>query len=326
MSFTVVDPAPVRLCRSQLFVPCSKPKFFEKAAAGPADIISLDLEDAVAPKDKPEARENVIAALNEVDFGNKTLSLRINSLDTAWCYRDVIDVMERGGERLDFIMIPKVGCAADIYAVDMLITQVEAAVGRKKKLKLEVIIESAMGLENIVEIAGASKRLDALHFGAADYAASTGMRTTNIGGPNEDYVILTDADKDGKRDIHWQDLWHYPMMRMVAAARMHGLRPIDGPFGNYSDPDGFRAHGNRSAILGCEGKWAIHPNQVPLANEIFTPPADEVEKAERIVAEMAKGHEAGEGALTMDGQLIDAASIKQAHVIVRQMELIRAAG
>jgi len=325
MSFTVVEPAPARLCRSQLFVPCSKTAFFEKAAKGPADVISLDLEDAVAPGDKPQARENLIQALNEVDFGAKTLSMRINGLDTIWCYRDVIDVLERGGERLDLIMIPKVGCAADIYAIDMLITQVENAVGRRKKIRLEVIIESAMGLENIVEIAGASRRLDALHFGAADYAASTGMRTTNIGGPNPDYVILTDPDADARRDIHWQDLWHYPMMRLVAAARMNGLRPIDGPFGNYSDPDGFRAHANRSAILGCEGKWAIHPSQVQLANEVFVPPADEVEKAERIVAEMRKGHESGQGAVSMDGGLIDAASIKQAEVIVRQMEMIRKA-
>ncbi len=325
MSFTKVEPAPVRLCRSQLFVPCVRPALFEKAANGPADVISLDLEDSVAPNDKPQSRENVIQALNDVDFGDKTLSMRINGLDTHWCYRDVIDVVAKGGERLDLIMIPKVGCAADIYAIDMLISQVEMDVGRKKPLRLEVIIESAMGLENIVEIAGASSRLDALHFGAADYAASTGMRTTNIGGPNPDYVILTDPDQQENRDIHWQDLWHYPMMRMVAAARMHGLRPIDGPFGNYSDPDGFRSHGNRSAILGCEGKWAIHPSQVGLANEIFTPPADEVAKAEKIVAEMKKGQSEGFGAVSLDGGLIDAASIRQAENIVRQMEMIRKA-
>lgn len=325
MSFTSVEPAPVRLCRSQLFVPCVRPALFEKAAAGPADVISLDLEDSVAPDDKPQARENLIDALNDVDFGSKEISMRINGLETSWCYRDVIDVLERSGERLDLIMIPKVGCAADVYAIDMLVTQVERAVGRKKPIRLEVIIESAMGLENINQIAAASPRLDALHFGAADYAASTGMRTTNIGGPNPDYTILTDPDAEDRRDVHWQDLWHYPMMRMVAAARANGLRPIDGPFGNYTDPEGFRSHANRSAILGCEGKWAIHPSQVGLANEIFTPPADEVKKAQRIVKEMKKGHKAGLGALALDGMLIDAASMKQADVIVRQMRMIRAA-
>ncbi len=325
MSFTQVEPVPLRLCRSQLFVPCIRPALFEKAAAGPADVISLDLEDSVAPADKPEARRNLIQALHDVDFGEKTVSMRINGLDTPWCYRDVIDVLEQGGERLDMIMIPKVGTAADVYAIDMLVTQVEAAVGRKKPIRLELIIESAMGLENIVAIAGASKRLDALHFGAADFAASTGMRTTNIGGPNPDYLILTDPDEEGVRAAHWQDLWHYPMMRMVAAARMHGLRPIDGPFGNYGDAEGFRAQARRSAILGCEGKWAIHPSQVALANEIFTPPAEEVAKARRIVKEMKKGHAGGMGAVALDGTLIDAASIRQADVIVRQMRLIHAA-
>ena len=325
MSFTAVSPAPPRLCRSQLFVPCNRPALFEKAARGPADVISLDLEDSVAPGDKPEARKNLIEGLQDVDFGGKTISVRINGLDTSWCYRDIIDVLEQGGDRLDLIMIPKVGVAADVYAIDMLVTQVEMAMGRKKPLRLEVLIESAMGLENIDAIAGASPRLDALHFGAADFAASMGMRTTNIGGPNPDYVILTDGDAAGDRDTHWQDLWHYPMMRMVAAARMHGLRPIDGPFGNYADGEGFKAQSRRSAIMGCEGKWAIHPSQVALANEIFTPPADEVAKARRIVREMKKGHGAGMGAVTLDGGLIDAASIKQAEGIVRQMRLIRAA-
>ncbi len=325
MSFTAVYPAPPRLCRSQLFVPCNRPALFEKAAGGPADVISLDLEDSVAPDDKPESRKNLIQGLNDIDFGGKTISVRINGLDTPWCYRDIIDVLEQGGARLDLIMIPKVGCAADVYAIDMLVTQVEMAMGRKKPLRLEVLIESAMGLENIDAIAGASPRLDALHFGAADFAASMGMRTTNIGGPNPDYVILTDGDEAGVRDTHWQDLWHYPMMRMVAAARMHGLRPIDGPFGNYADAQGFKAQSRRSAIMGCEGKWAIHPSQVALANEIFTPPADEVAKAQRIVREMKKGHGAGMGAVALDGGLIDAASIKQAEGIVRQMRMIRAA-
>jgi malyl-CoA/(S)-citramalyl-CoA lyase len=249
--------------------------------------------------------------------------MRINGLDTPWCYRDVIDVLEKGGERLDLIMVPKVGKAADLYAVDMLVTQVETAVGRTKKIGLEALIESAMGLENVNEIGGASPRLDALHFGAADFAASMGMRTTNIGGPNPGYLILTDADDAGTRDRHWQDLWHYPMMRIVAAARQHGIRPIDGPFGNYRDAEGFVAQARRSAILGCEGKWAIHPSQVPLANDVFTPPREEVERAERIVAEMRQGHAAGRGALALDGVLIDAASIRQAEGIVRFMTMIR---
>ncbi len=325
MSFTSIErQAPVRLYRSKLFVPGSQTKFFEKAAAGAADVICLDLEDAVAPSDKDIARKNIVQALNDVNWGNKVVTVRINGLDTPLCYQDVLALVEKGGERLDSIMIPKVGTAADVYAIDMLITQASAAVGRKKRIGLEVIIESAMGLNNVDAIAGSSKRLESLHFGAADYAASQGMRTTNIGGGNADYVMLTDKDENDQRLRHWNDLWHYPLFRMAAAARAHGLIPIDGPFGDYGDPDGFRVQAMRTAILGCEGKWAIHPSQVDLANEIFTPPAKEVERAEAILAAMKDAHSSGLGAAAMKGVLIDAASIRQAEVIVKQMEMIRA--
>ena len=324
MSFTAIErKAPVRLYRSKLFVPGSQTKFFEKAAAGPADVICLDLEDAVAPADKERARDNVVQALNDINWGNKTITCRINGLDTHYCYRDVIALVEKGGERLDSIMIPKVGVAADVYAIDALITQASMAVGRKTKIGLEVIIESVLGITNIDAIAGASKRMESLHFGAADYAASSGMRTTNIGGGNADYVMLTDKDEAGARVKHWNDLWHYPLFRMVAAARAHGLIPIDGPFGDYSDPDGFRVQAMRTAVLGCEGKWAIHPSQVALANEIYTPPMKEFERAEAILAAMKTAQESGAGAATLGGVLIDAASIRQAHVIVKQMQMIR---
>lgn len=323
MSFTTVERVPPRLNRSQLFVPGVRPALFEKAAAGDADVICLDLEDSVAPADKPQARASIIQALKTQNFGAKSISVRINGLDTAWCYRDVIDIVEQAGERLDLIMIPKVGVAADVYAIDMLITQAEMAVGRKKPIKLEVIIESVMGLDNVDAIAGASKRLESLHFGSADYAASAGMRTTNIGGPNKDYVVLTDKDANGKRDTHWPDLWHYATFRIVAAARAHGLRPIDGPFGDYSDEAGFLAQARRTAVLGCEGKWAIHPSQVALANQVFTPPADEVARADAILAAMKEGTEKGMGAVSLGGKLIDLASIRQAEVIVRQMKMIR---
>jgi len=323
LSFTTVTrAAPTRLYRSKLFVPGSRTIFFEKAANGPADVICLDLEDGVAPADKEKARENIVAALNEVDWKGKVVTCRINGLDTPWSYRDVVTLVEKGGEALDAMMIPKVGTAADLYAIDWLITQASAHVGRKKRLGLEVIIETVLGLKNIHEIAGASSRLESLHFGSADYAASSGMRTTNIGGGNADYVVLTDKDGVGARERHWGDLWHYPLFKMVEAARAHGLVPIDGPFGDYQDPDGFRAQANRTAVLGCEGKWAIHPSQVELANEIYTPPPKEVERATAILAAMKKAHETGLGAATLNGVLIDAASIRQAEVIVKQMHMI----
>ena len=324
MSFTVIERlAPVRVYRSKLFVPGSRTNFFEKAAAGAADVVCLDLEDAVAPSDKEQARENIVQALNDIDWKGKTVTVRVNALDTPFCYRDVLALVERGGEKLDAIMIPKVGVASDIYAIDWLITQASMNVGRRKKIGMEVIIETVLGLKNIDEIAGASKRMESLHFGAADYAASSGMRTTNIGGGNADYVMLTDKDEKGGRDKHWNDLWHFPIFRMVQAARAHGLVPIDGPFGDYQDPEGFRTQANRTAILGCEGKWAIHPSQVELANEIFTPPPKEVARAEAILASMKDAHSSGSGAAALNGVLIDAASIRQAQVIVSQMKMIR---
>jgi malyl-CoA/(S)-citramalyl-CoA lyase len=311
---------PARLYRSKLFVPGSRPALFEKAAAGEADVICLDLEDSVAPADKDKAREAIVAALNDIDWKDKLVTARINGLETHWCYRDVLALVEKGGERLDAIMIPKVGSARDVYAVDMLITQASNAVGRKKTVGIEAIIETVAGLTEIDAIAASSARLETLHFGAADYAASQGMRTTNIGGGNADYVMLTDGET---RERHWNDLWHYPLFRIAQAARTHGIVPIDGPFGDYSDAEGFRVQAQRTAILGFEGKWAIHPSQVGLANAIYTPPAKEVQRAEAILAALKEAHEKGLGAVALEGVLIDAASIRQAEVIVRQMELVK---
>jgi malyl-CoA/(S)-citramalyl-CoA lyase len=324
MSFTRIEStAPARLYRSKLFVPGSRPALFEKAAASAADVICLDLEDAVAPADKEAARDHIVQALKNVDWGVKTVTVRINGLDTNYCYRDVLALVEKGGERLDAIMIPKVGCAADVYAIDMLISQASDFAGRKKRIGLEVIIETTLGLSNIDAIAASSKRLESLHFGSADYAASQRMRTTNIGGGNADYAMLTDKQPGAARERHWNDLWHYPLFRMTQAARAYGLMAIDGPFGDYGDADGFRAQAKRTATLGCEGKWAIHPSQVALANEIYTPPAREVERAEAILAAMKDAQSKGLGAVALNGVLIDAASIRQAETIVRQMAMIR---
>ena len=325
MSFTIVEQCTPRLNRSELAVPGSNPKFLEKATESTADVIFLDLEDAVAPDDKEQARKNIIEALNDLDWSGKTLSVRINGLDTHYMYRDVVDILEQAPGKLDLIMIPKAGTAADIYAVDMLVTQIEAATKVEKRIGFELIIETALGMMNVDELAASSRRLESLHFGVADYAASTKARTTVIGGPNKDYHVLTDPDGDGNRDVHWGDMWHYPVARMVVAARAHGLRPIDGPFGDFSDPDGFNDQGNRSATLGCEGKWAIHPSQVELANNLFSPSDEDVTKAQRIIEAMEQAQKEGKGAVALDGRLIDIASIKQAEVMVRKAEQIKAA-
>jgi len=326
MSFTIVEQAQARLNRSELAVPGSNPSLFEKAAKSAVDVIFLDLEDAVAPDDKVQARKNIIEALRDIDWGTKTMSVRINGLDTHYMYRDVVDILEQGGERLDVIMIPKAGTASDIYAVDMLVTQIEAAVGRKKRLGFEMIIETALGMANVDEIAAASPRNESLHFGVADYAASTKARTTVIGGPNKLYGVLTDKEGDAPRDYHWGDMWHYAVARMVVAARANGLRPIDGPFGDFSDADGFRAQANRAAALGCEGKWAIHPSQIALANEVNSPSDEEVTRAKRIIEAMEQATKEGKGAVALDGRLIDIASIKQAEVMVSKAAQIAKAG
>jgi malyl-CoA/(S)-citramalyl-CoA lyase len=315
MSFTIIEQATPRLHRSELAVPGSNPGLFEKAAASAADIVFLDVEDAVAPDDKEKARKNIIAGLNDINWGSKTLMVRINGLDTHYMYRDVVDIVE-ACPRLDMILIPKVGVPADVYAIDMLVTQIEAAKKREKRIGFEVLIETALGMANVEAIAQSSRRLEAMSFGVADYAASTRARTTVIGGVNPDYGVLTDKDAKGERQYFWADPWHAAQTRMMVACRAYGLRPIDGPFGDFSDPDAFIAAANRVAVLGYEGKWAIHPSQIELANKVFTPSEAEVTKARRIVAAMADAAKAGKGAVSLDGRLIDIASIRMAEALL----------
>jgi malyl-CoA/(S)-citramalyl-CoA lyase len=327
MSFTVVEPCTPRLHRSELAVPGSTPRFFEKAARSAADAVLLDLEDSVAPDQKAAARRTVIEATRDVDWGSKILTVRINGLDTPEMYRDVVDLLEQSSERLDMIMIPKVGNAADVYALDMLVSQIEQASGRTKRVGFSLIIESAQGLANVEAIAGASRRNEALHFGPGDFAASTAARTTSIGGANAAYAMLTDPAADGVRSLHWGDMWHYALARMVVAARAHGLRPIDGAYADFSDDEGYRAAALRGAALGCEGKWAIHPHQIALANAVMSPPESEVAEARRILDAMGDAERTGRGAVTLDGRMIDIASIRQAQALLAKVEQIaRAAG
>jgi len=307
MSFTQYSPAPARLQRSELAVPGSNPDMFGKAAASAADYIFLDCEDAVIPDDKPQARKNIIAALNDIDWQGKTMSVRINGLDTHYMYRDVVDIVEQAGARLDTILIPKVGTPSDVYVVDCMLTQIEQACGLTRRIGIECLIETALGGANVAAIAQSSKRLEALHFGVADYAASLRARTVNIGGLNPDYP---------------GDQWHAALVSMVTACRAFGLRAIDGPFGDFKDPDGYRQAALRAAALGYEGKWAIHPSQIPLANEIMSPPDAEVGRARRVLEALEQAAKEGKGAAQLDGKMIDAASERMAKNIVRQAELI----
>jgi citrate lyase subunit beta/citryl-CoA lyase len=309
MSHTRYEPARPRLQRSTLAVPGSQPQMFQKAAESEADVVFLDLEDAVAPADKEQARLNVIKALNEIDWksAGKTVMVRLNGIDTHYFYRDVVDVIEQAGHRLDLVLIPKVGVPADVYLTDALLTQIEAARGIPHRIGIEVLIETALGMANVEAIAQSSKRLEAMHFGVADFAASVRARTVSIGGLNPDYP---------------GDQWHAGLARMTVACRAYGLRAIDGPFGDFKDPDGFMAAARRDAALGLEGKWAIHPSQIALCNEVFSPPAAEVDRAKRILVALDEAARAGRGAAQLDGRMIDAASARMAQVVVEIAEAV----
>ena len=313
MSHTIHHLRKLRIQRSELAVPGSSEEMILKAASSAADYVFLDIEDAVAPPDKARARSNIIRALNEIDWRarGKTVSVRINGLDTHYMYRDLVDLMEQAGDRLDTILVPKVGVPADLYAVDAICNQIEMARGFRTRVGLEALIETALGMANVEAIAAYPHRLEALHFGVADYAAFNKARTVNIGGLNPDYP---------------GDQWHFALSRMTVACRAYGLRPIDGPFGDFSDPEGYRAAARRAAALGIEGKWAIHPSQIALANEVFSPLPAEVNRAERIIDALKEAEAAGKGAASLDGKMIDAASERMARNVIATADAIRAAG
>jgi len=310
MSHQYYKPARSRLQRSELAVPGSSPKMFEKALNSNADYIFLDLEDAVSPNDKISARKNIVKALNEINWGakGKTISVRINSLDTHYMYSDLVEIVEQAGEKVDTILVPKAGTASDVYMVDCLLTQIETNKKLKNKIGIECLIETALGMSNIKEIAKSSSRLEALHFGVADYAASLRARTVVIGGLNPDYP---------------GDQWHHGLSQLVMTCRAYGLRAIDGPFGDFNDSDAYINSAKRAAAIGIEGKWAIHPSQIDLANKVFSPPESEVNKAKRILEELDKASKEGKGAAQLDGRMIDAASARMAENIVNIDKLIQ---
>jgi citrate lyase beta subunit len=264
-----------------------------------------------------KARKNAIIALNDIDWAarSKTVSVRINGLDTHYMYRDVVDIMEQAGDRLDMILIPKLGVWSDLYMVEAMVNQIEMARGLTRKVGIEALIETALGMANVEDIAQraaqAGSRLEALHFGVADYAASMRARTVNIGGLNPAYP---------------GDQWHASLTRMIITCRAYGLRALDGPFGDFSDPAGYVAAAERAAALGCEGKWAIHPSQIAMANDVFSPPPAEVTRARRIIEELRKAESEGKGAAALDGKMIDAASERMALNVIALADAIAAKG
>ena len=288
----------VRPRRSCLSVPGSSPKMLSKAPGLPADEVFMDLEDSVAPLAKEEARGNIIQALKEGDWTGKTVVVRVNGVYTKWCYRDVIEIVENAGQFVDCLMIPKVEYASDVSFVAELLRQIEETLGLEKRIGLEVQIETATGVTNVDVIATASDRTETLIFGPADMSASLGLPALTAGLPMPNYP---------------GDHWHYILSRILVAARSAGLQAIDGPYLVIKDLDGFREMAQRARALGYDGKWALHPGQIDVLNEVFAPTQDEFDKAEAILEayEHATGVEL-KGAVMFASEMIDEASRKMA--------------
>ncbi|PNV87457.1 MAG: CoA ester lyase [Desulfobacteraceae bacterium] len=295
----------IRVRRSVLSVPGSSGKMISKSLELPADEIMLDLEDGVALEEKEGARSKIIGALKDHDWGDKVRAYRINGLDTPFAYRDVIDVVEQAGEDIDVIVIPKVEKAADVQFVDLLLSQIEMNVGLKKTIGLEASIETALGMLNVKEIAFASPRLETLVFGIADYGASLTMSSSGVSGHG-------DAEED------LMHRWHFPLSRMVMAAKAAGLAAIDAPFGDFKDETGLKKSCQQAASLGYDGKWAIHPAQLETINETFTPSAEDISRAQIILKAYEAVKASGEGATALDGKMVDAASVRLAQVTYEQ--------
>jgi len=297
---------PKRLRRVQLAVPGSSEKMLAKAAASAADHVFLDLEDAVAPNAKEAARGTIIHALKTLDWGRKTRCVRINDLGTKHAYRDIIDVVEGAGEYLDTIMVPKVLCAADVHFVATLLHQIELRIGLKRQIGIEVLIEEVEGMANVEAIAKASPRMEAIILGMGDYSASQGM---------DPAAFAANSGYPG-------DIWHYARNRLVIAARIAGIDPVDGPYADFKNPDGYREECRRAAILGCVGKWAIHPAQIDVALDVFTPSRASVEAARAMIAAYREAEAKGFGAVNVNGTMVDVASVRIVTKLVKQAELM----
>ena len=297
---------PFRLRRSELSTPGTSMKMMEKAAASAADLVFLDLEDAVAPGDKVDARKPIVEALNRLDWGSKTRAVRINSTGTIWCHDDLVEVVAGAGANLDVVIIPKVKAPRDVWFVDTLLNQMEMKLGLPiGKIGIEILIEETEALARVEEIAGCCPRLEALILGVGDLSASQGMRLGHIG-----------ATTEGR---YPGDVWHYARNRMIVAARANGLDAIDGPWGDFKDADGYKREAAWASTLGAVGKWCIHPSQIELANEAFSPSEREVARAKQVVEAV---HAAEGGAANLNGTMIDAATARVFEVVLERAKRI----
>jgi citrate lyase subunit beta/citryl-CoA lyase len=298
-------PSP-RSRRSELATPASSERMCEKAARSGADLVFLDLEDACAPVAKESARSTAVAALTGLDWGRTLRAVRVNGLDTPWCHGDIIEVVSGAREALDLLIVPKARSARDVWWVDVLVTQLEAKLGLERRIALEVLIEDAEGLANAVEIARSSPRIEALIFGAGDLSASQHARVDGNFDPISEYP---------------GDFWHFARVQVVTAARVAGIDAIDAPYPAYRDPAGYRRSAVHASLLGFDGKWAIHPDQIAIAHEVFSPTPDEVEDARQTIEAYRTAEAGGVGAIGRDGRLVDAAHMRLAANIVHKAAL-----
>jgi len=301
----------MRLRRSIISVPANREKMINNALNLNADVIMLDLEDSVPVGEKEEARKQVVSIFRHRDWKGKVRSYRMNSMDTPFAYRDIIDIVEAAGEYIDTIVVPKVNDSSEIKAIDYILTQVEMRMGYKRQIGLEPSIETAAGMLRVGEIAYASQRIETLVFGVADYSASMTFLSKGLSGHAE------------KEDFYPGHRYHFPLSRMAMAAKAAGLAAIDAPYGDYKDPEGLRSSCLMSAALGYDGKWVIHPDQIPVVNEIYSPSEEDFQRSVKIVETYERARSAGLGALALDGKMIDAASVRLARVILTQWEKIK---
>jgi malyl-CoA/(S)-citramalyl-CoA lyase len=306
------------LLRSLLAVPATSARFLDKAAQSAADALFIDLEDAVIPDLKVKARANAIAALNQLDWGRRSVSVRVNGLDTPWGCRDILDVVE-ACPRLDNVLLPKCESSGDVHAVDVMIRSAEQAAPRERKVGIMGLIETARGVADVEAIARSGGRLSTLVFGGGDYQLDLGSFQRSVGAPAPDYVVLTDDNAQGPRERHWNDLWHFSMARIANACRAYGLMPIDGPFSLIGDTEGLRAAARRAGALGFEGKMAIHPSQIETIHEVMTPSREQVEWANEIITAMKQGEAEGRGAVKdKRGEMVDLMHVKLANKVLER--------
>ncbi|PPR27084.1 MAG: L-malyl-CoA/beta-methylmalyl-CoA lyase [Alphaproteobacteria bacterium MarineAlpha9_Bin4] len=308
---------PFRLNRSELAVPGSRSDFFEKAAQGNSDIVFLDLEDSVAIEKKDQARINVVEAIEGIDWGKKTLSVRVNSMDTDFFEKDILSLLDTKNERLDLLMLPKVNSDKDVLKLEKVVRQLEKKNKREKRLGFELIIETAKGLINVNNIAGASNRVESLHFGAADFGTSIGAKTMSIGGASNFYGTLSQLHKKNKkRTLFLNDIWQVALFNINLAASAHDLRAVDCPYGDFNDNEGFEALAKSSYSLGFDGKMVIHPNQINIANKVYSPTKKELLEAKEMLHIIEKSSQEGKGAVVFQGKMLDIVTVKQAKNIV----------